>query len=127
MARKLIDILSPRTIGAENISIQLDPSSEPLLTYKPVTLMIDYSACLPAGISLPLELIVQPAKTNSLNSGFISALFRRSAPSSYTFIPQTAGQHLIRLREIAHNRYQGRLTIVVGGDEFNRIEIGDRI
>lgn len=111
-----LDRLSPAYLGEDKIAVQLaDPSSKPTVG-KTVRLDFGYDACAPAGVVLPVEVVVQSPKAE----GFESKVFRHSAPGAYAFTPIAAGPHLVLVRELFHNRWQGRLVFDVEGDAFDR-------
>lgn len=115
----VIDIISPRTIGEDKIVITVDPVSEPLLAGNPITINFDYSATTPGGVVMPLELIVQPGFGRG--EGYFTHIFRKSRPNSFAFVLPSAGIWLAVLRECAHNYWQGRIQLDVGGEEFTQI------
>ncbi len=124
---KMIDILSPLYIGEDRISLELDPTSQPAFVFRPITVNIDYGRTYPQGVGLPLEMIVQPAfGEGGKGGGFRRKVFCRVAPRSYTFSAAGAGQYLLCLREMGHNRWQGRLVIDVQGDEFSKVDTLER-
>ncbi len=114
-----IDIISPRTIGEDKILIAVDPVSEPLLAGSPITLNFDYQNTVPGGVVLPLELIVQPGFGRG--EGYFTEIFRRQRPNSFAFSLPGAGIWLVTLRECAHNFWQGRIKLDVGGEQFSQI------
>ncbi len=112
-----IDQLSPAYIGEDKITLELDPSTSSPRVFQSVQVNVDYSPADPSGVVLPLELIVQgPTKAS-----FIEKVFRKFAPENISFKPIAAGEHLILLREVAHNRWVGRLRIQVSGDSFEQV------
>lgn len=117
---ELIDIISPDTIGEDKIGITVDPSSQPLLVGRTITLHFDYSAAQPMGVKRPLKLQVQPAFGSGV--GYFELEFMRVIPRSYAFTLQSAGVWLVLLRETGHNFWQGRLLLDVGGDKFAQIQ-----
>lgn len=112
-----IDQLSPATIGEDKIALSLDASTNPATALRAVQVNVDYSAAGEAGIALPLDLIVQ----GPTEDGYIERTFRRFKPSTISFVPLAAGEHLVLLREQAHNRWVGRLRINVVGDPFQKV------
>lgn len=115
-----LDTISPRTIGSDQIVITVDPVSLPLLATRVVTLNFDYSATAPGGVVLPLILKVQP--TTGRGVGYFEKVFRKIRPSSYAFTLPGAGQYLVLLRECAHNSWQGRIVLDIGGEQFSQIQ-----
>lgn len=112
-----IDELSPATIGEDKIVLTLDPSTPSPQVFKIVQIDIDYSSTLPAGVALPLDFIVQGPNQDS----YKDRVFRRFKPTTLSFVPIEAGDHLVLLREQAHNRWIGRLIVTVAGDPFQKV------
>jgi hypothetical protein len=114
-----IDRISPSFVGEDKISLEVDEASLPLQVFKPLTVNISYTNVGTAGISLPLELTIQPGfGSGGEANGFFQKIFRRDAPISFSYRPPAAGVYLLLLKEIHHNRWQGRLKIEVAGDKF---------
>lgn len=111
----LIEEISPATIGEDLIALSLDPSNLAPRALQPVIIDVDYSACAPDGVILPLELIIQtPTAANNQRR-----LYVRNAPSAVSFIPKEGGIHGVVLREVGHNRWLGKLRVTVAGDPLN--------
>ena len=87
-------------------SVDLDVSLDPVLG----------QVASVVGLQLPLELTV----TAPSRSGFVRHVFRRSVPAQVSFIPHEGGPHLVRLRELGHNRYWGSLVVDVVGEPLAR-------
>lgn len=117
---ELIDIISPLTVGSDQIVITVDPVSEPLLVGNAITLNFDYSAVAPGGVVLPLIFKVQPLFGRGV--GYSEQVFRRHRLNSYSFTVPGAGRYLALLRECYHNHWQGRILLDVGGEEFSQIQ-----
>jgi hypothetical protein len=116
-----LDSLSPYYIGADKIAVSLDQSSI-LRTFQPITLNFDYSQTGINGIILPIEVVVQPAfYPGGPAAGFKSKLFKKSRPESFTFTPPSAGQYLVLIRELFHNKWQGRIVLNISGDNISDI------
>ena len=114
-----LDTLSPTYVGADRISLEVDTSSEPLQPFKPITINIDYTDGGEAGIHVPIETIVQPGGDKGGDAyGYHYKVHRRTPPDTITFTVPSAGLYLVVVREIHHNRWQGRLEINVEGDQF---------
>jgi len=127
MAANILQMLSPGYVGEERITIQVAETSKPLLTSKTITLEFDYGDSEPADIAIPLELIIQPGFGSGGNgSGYTRKVFRRNAPTSFTFRLPGAGTYLASISEQFHNRWWGRLLFTVGGDQFSQVELGGR-
>jgi hypothetical protein len=114
MTSTLQDEICPGYIGTELITISLAlPDIEPR-SFQYVLLNVDYSATDEiGGIVLPLELMV----TAPTISNFRRTIFDLVATPQLSFQPQEAGEHLIVLREVAHNRVYGKLLIQVAGEK----------
>ncbi len=113
-----IDIIAPVTIGRDAISLTVDIDSEPLQAFKVLQINIDYDEAGTNGVSVPLELIIQPGfGGGGTANGYKRTVYRRTAPARFLYRPPAAGQYLILLKEIHHNRLQGRLLIEVAGDK----------
>lgn len=110
-----IDELSPAYIGEDKIGLSLDVSTTPALAMKAVQVNVDYTDA-EGGVALPLDMIVQ----GPTEDGYIERTFRRFRPNTLSFVPATAGEHLVLLREQAHNRWVGRLRVTVQGDSFSK-------
>lgn len=107
-----IDILSPAYVGEDRIKLSLDPSTDPPRVGQAVAIRVDYSRSEPEGASLPLDFIVQGPSENSYHE----RVYRRYKPARLAFVPSEAGEHLVLLREQHHNRWFGKLVVVVEGD-----------
>ena len=92
----------PKAFEAVDVSVSLDP-------------VLGQVAAV-VGLALPLELTI----TAPSRSGFVRHVYRRAVPSSVSFIPREGGPHLVRLRELGHNRYWGALTVDVIGEPLAR-------
>jgi len=122
MATTTIDKISPFDLGEDKFDLELNSSSQTLAGL-PVWIDIGYTQVPQSGLVFPLELIVQPAfGDGGVEGGYIREKYTRTAPSSYMFIPPSAGRYLIVLKELFHNRWQGRLVVTVSGDEFSRVD-----
>lgn len=111
-----IDDFSPAYIGEDKIVLSLDASTPTPKVFTSVQVAIDYSSAEPEGVVLPLELIIQ----GPTEASFVEKTYRKFRPDSISFKPIAAGEHLVLLREVAHNRWVGRLRIEVVGDQFER-------
>jgi hypothetical protein len=107
-----VEEISPATMGEDKIALSLDPTTLAPRALSPVLINVDYSACDPDGIILPLELIIQAPSAANVQR----RRFTRVAPTSISFIPKEAGLHGVLLREVGHNRWVGKLRIPVAGD-----------
>jgi hypothetical protein len=110
------DEWSPESYGQDLILLTLSPSQTPR-QFEIVLVGVDYSACLPAGIVLPLEFTIS---SESGAAVFQRKILRRFPPSQISFVPREGGAHLIRLAEAHHNRWWGSLQIDVLGERINQ-------
>jgi hypothetical protein len=111
------DEWSPEIYGQDLILLSLASLALAPRQFEIVTLDVDYSGCLPAGIVLPLEFTVSSESGAAL---FQRKIFRRFAPSVLSFVPREGGAHLLRLAEAHHNRWWGSLQIDVLGERINQ-------
>lgn len=116
MATTQIDELSPDYMGAERIALTLDPSQTRVAALESVLVQVDYAKTLPEGVVLPLELVVQGPSAGS----YQRRAFTRVAPRTLVFTPREGGPHLVLLREVAHNRWVGKLRLDVEGETLER-------
>lgn len=108
----LIDLLVPANVGAANIKLKIARPFDPRRAFHAIDLDVELLAdALTSGLSLPLEMTVT-APSGKLTRN----IFRRVVPSQISFTPQEGGQHLVRLREDAHNLWWGALVIEVAGE-----------
>lgn len=114
-----IDDLSPRTIGEDKITLTLSDTTPNPIAFGAVQIDIDTTrADAEGGLILPLELFIQ-APTDA---GFRTDVFRRTLPESFVFFPISAGQHLVLIREVGHNRWHGKLVIIVEGEDLDEVQ-----
>ena len=112
---EFIDEISPRYYGEDRLGLELTIPNQLLRAFEPVLISIDYSRALPEGIVLPLEFTVTaPTEANN-----IRRVYRRFAPVDLTFTPREGGSHLVRLGELWHNGYWGRLVLPIDGDPIS--------
>lgn len=103
--------ISPRYLGEDRIRLSLAQNSTNPRAHDVVEVDVDYSAVGESGVAVPLELTI----TGPSAASFQRRYFRRVAPSSVSFVPIEGGTHLLRIREVGHNRWVGLLTIDVAG------------
>jgi len=108
----LLEELSPETIGEDRVDLRLDDGNLQPRAGQTVVVNIDYARCDPDGIRLPLELVVQSPST----TGILQKLFTRTRPTSIAFRAREGGAHLVMVRELAHNRWFGRLRVQIAGE-----------
>jgi hypothetical protein len=108
----VVDEVSPASYGEDRIVLSVVPGQTPR-QFEAVLIDVDYSACDPAGVVLPLEAIVTQ---ESGASTFQRQTFDNLAPSQLAVVPREGGQMLVRLAEKHHNRWFGALEISVAGE-----------
>lgn len=106
---------APDEMEQSLLRLTLADPDQKLAAHQPITIDVDYSATEPAGVQLPLVLTVV---SGSSPQSFVRQLFRLVRPSSITFTPKEGGTHLVRLGELHHNRWQGKLRLTVEGDRL---------
>lgn len=112
---EFIDEISPRYYGEDRLRLTLSVPNQLLRAFEPVLISIDYSAALPEGIVLPLELtITAPSDVNSTRT-----VYRRFVPNEVAFTPREGGSHLVRIGELWHNGWWGRLVLPIDGDRLS--------
>jgi hypothetical protein len=112
------DALSPSTYGEDRIDLTLSPETPTPIALSPVIILVAYDRADPEGICLPLELtITGPSGRGTFQRRF----FRRVKPLEISFRPTEGGPTLIRLAELFHNRYIGRLVLDIAGNPLDRL------
>ncbi len=122
-----LDRVAPANVGEDRITIDIDEDSflaGNLVVLRPITMRFGYAATLPEGVILPIEVMIQPKFGDG--AGFIRDVFKRVAPTSFTFKPTLAGEYLILVRERFHNKWQGRKTVLVNGDPAGDVQLSER-
>lgn len=110
-----LDEISPRYYGEDRLRLTLTDPNQQLAAFVPVLITVDYSRALPEGIVLPLEFAVSaPSAVNSTRKAY-----RRFAPNELAFTPREGGSYLVRLGELWHNMYWGRLVLEIAGDRLS--------
>lgn len=109
------DEICPREIGEDRIDLALNVATSSPQVFEPVIVDVDFSRCAPEGVVLPLEMTVTGP------SGEVTrTYFRRFLPAELSFRPQEGGSTLIRLAELYHNRWFGKLVVDIAGDPLQR-------
>lgn len=108
----IIDDISPETIGEDKISLALDPSTLLPRSFTTILVNVDYSRCAPDGVILPLEILIQAPTAGNV----VRRVARRAAPGSIAFKAHEGGLHGVVVREMGHNRWVGKLRVLVAGD-----------
>ncbi len=106
------DDLCPSYVGDQRIRITLAPWAPAPIALTPVVIAVDYSRAAPQGLCFPLVFTVAAPSSPTL----VRRLIRRVRPSALAFTPREGGRHLVRLGELAHNKWWGSLVILVAGD-----------
>lgn len=109
----IIDELCPPDVGTINIGLSLDSVDQVVTANVPFQINVDTSSVGQAGVSLPLELVVQ----GSIAGQRTRRVFSKSIPASLLLTVTSGGRYFILLRELFHNRYQGQLFVDVLGDD----------
>jgi hypothetical protein len=105
-----MDELSPGYIGEDRIVLSLQFGSK-TAAFSPLTLLVNYDDCAPDGVVLPLEMIVRGPGESS----YQRRVYTRTRPPSIVIKPREGGIHCIVLREVAHNRWWGKLNVTIQG------------
>ncbi len=108
------DELCPEYVGEDRIRLNRADPTETMRSRTAIFLDVDYDACDPEGVQLPLVLTI----CNELGTTFERQVFRRLAPTQVAFVPREGGEYLVRLSEFAHNRWFGSVTLAVLGDRL---------
>lgn len=106
-----IDEISPGYIGEDKLQLSLDPTQVHIRTLQSVLVNVDYSQTMPEGVVLPLIFESQGPSPFS----YTRKVFYRQ-PTSFVWVPQEGGRHMLLLREAAHNRWHGKLKLRVEGE-----------
>lgn len=115
MTTSKLDEICPPTVGEFKIKIQLATPDIPVVAYTSFEVDLDYSAALPEGVSLPLEVLIQGPETGQVRS----KIFRKAKPIGVVLKPFSGGRHFILVRELFHNRWQGQMFVDVQGPDQN--------
>lgn len=111
-----VENISPDSIGKAMIELTLEDPDAPIRAHQPVLLNLNYlRADKVGGVVLPLEVIVS---SGSSSSSFRRTTYRRIIPTTFTFTPVEGGPHLVRIRELFHNRWYGWIKLDVDGERL---------
>jgi hypothetical protein len=106
------DELCPGYVGERWIGLSLADPLAARIPYDPIDVKVDTAKCdAVGGVQLPLELIVTGPTTVS------RTVLLYMVPSQVSFTPREGGRHVVVLREIAHNRWVGKLRVDVEATE----------
>lgn len=108
----VVDEVSPAYYGEDRFVLTLSPGQTPR-QFEAVLIDVDLSACLPAGVVLPLEATLMQ---ESGAATFQSQPFEHRAPTQLAFVPREGGRALVRLAEKHHNRWFGSVEFDVDGE-----------
>lgn len=75
--------------------------------------MIDTSSTAPNGVTLPIEIQVT---SGSSAPSFRRVVYRSQVPTRFVLTPREGGPHVVRVRELYHQRAVGVLHLDVQGD-----------
>jgi hypothetical protein len=95
------------------IALSLRPGSLSRVNH-PCTIKIDTAQAKEHGITLPVLVIVQPRFGDGAE--YQELEYDTFLPGSFSFVPRKAGSYLVLIKEVFHNRWQGRLTVEIAGD-----------
>lgn len=106
--------LASSELGAKRIKLKLSPDTPSPTQGVPTVVDVDYAdAVSRGGVVLPLLLqVIAPD-----GSPVLTKEFHLTPPTSLEFTGSAAGVHLVRLGEIAHNRWFGALQVAVRGED----------
>jgi hypothetical protein len=107
-----VDLICPPEIGEQRIKLNLKHPDSKILAHIAFPVTIDWSRTLPVGLSLPLEVIVQGPVAGQRER----RLYRTTIPDLIMVTPKSGGRHLLLVRELYHNRWQGQLFFDAEGD-----------
>src|SRR3954464_12103968 len=93
------DELAPAYIRNKLIVLSLDQTNTVVRAFQAAVINIDYSACYPSGVVLPLILEIQGPSPDS----YQRRLFSHVAPGSVVLSAREGGRHNVTIREVAHN------------------------
>lgn len=112
MASAWQDEVSPSYLREDRIDLTLDASNADPAAFQSLLINVSYTRALPQGVMLPLILeVIGPSSTS-----YQRREFTRSAPNTLIITPREGGAHRVILREVAHNRWFGRLSLQVAGE-----------
>lgn len=116
-APSLIEDICPEYIGEQRIVLSFDQTTVIPRAFQALIIQVDYSACDPeGGAVLPLEMLVQGPSQSS----FRQRIIQRTRPAELIVTPREGGPHLVVLREMAHNRFHGKIAFDVAGEQLTR-------
>jgi hypothetical protein len=111
-----VDEISPAYVGEDRIVLTLEEPGLVARAFNLISVLVNVTGCDPEGLMLPLELTLTNPRGRIVDRRYL----RRRVPSSVTVRPQEGGPHLVRVAEVAHNRYWGSLVLNVTGERLSR-------
>lgn len=114
MSDSIAEEISPSYIREKRLDLTLDPSITVVRAFQSVLINVSYTRTLPGGVMLPLVLEIQGSSPES----YQRREYTRTAPNSIIFTPREGGPHKVVLREVAHNRWWGVLSLDVAGEQL---------
>lgn len=108
------DEISPRYLREDRIDLELDSSNPAPAAFQSLLINVSYARTLPQHVMLPLILEVSGPSSDS----YQRREFTRAPPATLVITPREGGPHVIVLREVAHNRWFGRLSVQVAGERL---------
>lgn len=110
--------LSPSTYGEDRFDLTLSSETPNPIALSPVIVLVSYERADPEGVVLPLELTITGP---SGRATFQRRFFRRLKPIEISFRPIEGGSTLIRVAELFHNRWFGKLVLDIAGTPLDRL------
>lgn len=116
-----LDEFAPTYVREQLLVIALANSLIPAKVNTAVDLTVEATgdaAADKAGLVVPIEMIVTSPSSAARGQPFYRHVFRRKAPTQISFVPREGGDHLVVLREVAHNKWWGSIQISVVGSSL---------
>jgi hypothetical protein len=108
-----LDDICPLYVGAGARIVLVPETTEPPRAFQPFEVSVALALeAVASGVRLPLEMTI----TAPTPGNFVRHIYRYLVPTRITFTPREGGPHLVRLREVGHNRWWGALAINVAGE-----------
>lgn len=111
MADPTLDEISPAYVRDKRFDLTLELGANARANNS-ILINVSYKRALPQGASLPLVLEVQGPSAQS----YQRREYTRVLPVALIVSPREGGPHLVTLREVAHNRWFGTLSLDVEGE-----------
>jgi hypothetical protein len=117
-----LDEIAPTYVATRRLRLTLsDPQATPrAFDSVDIDVSIDTAAdadgvARAGGLSPPIVVTVKAPSA----AHFERHVFYRTAPAQISFTPREGGEHLVSVRELAHNRFFGSLVVSVAGERLN--------